>query len=150
MMKSIFDETTYHELLERIATIDESTGRQWGKMDAGQMFYHCQFPLSLALGKYQMKKPNLLMGLVMKSFKTSMYNDKPWKQSLPTYKPFKVVDPKDVQIEKAKLIQLIHDFHQEKNRDIWKPHPAFGNLTPEQWGQMQYKHLDHHLRQFGA
>ncbi|WP_335341892.1 hypothetical protein [Flagellimonas okinawensis] len=22
-------------------------------------------------------------------------------------------------------------------------------LRPEQWGQMQYKHLDHHLRQFG-
>ena len=28
------------------------------------------------------------------------------------------------------------------------PHPFFGKLTPEQWGMSQYKHFDHHLKQF--
>ncbi|MEO0527701.1 MAG: DUF1569 domain-containing protein [Bacteroidota bacterium] len=149
-MKSIFEEAAYREVLERLEKIDERTQREWGKMDAGQMFYHCQFPLSLALGRYHMKKPNPFMRLVMKSFRDSMYNDKLWKPNLPTYKPFKVDRPKSFQNEKNKLIALIHDMYGERDKTIWKPHPAFGNLTPKQWGQMQYKHLDHHLRQFGV
>jgi len=28
------------------------------------------------------------------------------------------------------------------------PYPFFGELSPEQAGQMAYKHIDHHLRQF--
>ena len=32
----------------------------------------------------------------------------------------------------------------------WNPHPIFGAFTHQQWGQLQYKHLDHHLRQFGV
>ena len=38
----------------------------------------------------------------------------------------------------------------EKDKKEWDPHPVFGSFTPEQWGQMQYKHLDHHLRQFNV
>lgn len=30
------------------------------------------------------------------------------------------------------------------------PHTFFGRLTPEEWATLMYKHLDHHLRQFGV
>jgi hypothetical protein len=30
------------------------------------------------------------------------------------------------------------------------PHSFFGRLTPEQWAILTFKHLDHHLRQFGV
>jgi Protein of unknown function (DUF1569) len=30
------------------------------------------------------------------------------------------------------------------------PHSFFGHLTPEEWAILTYKHLDHHLRQFGV
>jgi len=30
------------------------------------------------------------------------------------------------------------------------PHSFFGKLTPEEWAILSYKHLDHHLRQFGV
>jgi hypothetical protein len=30
------------------------------------------------------------------------------------------------------------------------PHPAFGPLTPREWGRLCWKELDHHLRQFGV
>jgi hypothetical protein len=32
----------------------------------------------------------------------------------------------------------------------WAPHPKFGPLTAQEWGKLGYKHLDHHLRQFGV
>jgi len=30
------------------------------------------------------------------------------------------------------------------------PHTFFGQMTPEEWATLMYKHLDHHLRQFGV
>jgi hypothetical protein len=42
----------------------------------------------------------------------------------------------------------LDEFESKRNRDEWKPQPGFGYFTKQQWGQMQYKHLDHHLRQF--
>jgi hypothetical protein len=32
----------------------------------------------------------------------------------------------------------------------WPDHGAFGPLTGRQWGVLQFRHLDHHLRQFGC
>jgi hypothetical protein len=31
----------------------------------------------------------------------------------------------------------------------WAEHPAFGPLTGRMWGVLAWRHLDHHLRQFG-
>ncbi|WP_396591808.1 DUF1569 domain-containing protein [Allomuricauda sp. R78024] len=149
-MKSLFDTETCSEILNRINTLTKSTKATWGEMEIGQMLHHCQFPLSLALGRYQMKKPNPFVKLIFKSFKKGMYDDKLWKPNLPTAKDFKVSDKKDFEPEKIILVDLVNDFHLEKDRKIWEPHPAFGLFTHEQWGKMQYKHLDHHLRQFGV
>lgn len=149
-MKSLFDSRTVDEVMARIELLNESSKGQWGKMEVGQMLFHCQFPLRLALGKYRMKKPNFLMKFLFRSFKKSMYDDKLWKPNLPTAKGFKVMEDKIFGTEKNTLIGFIKEFHQEKDKKQWDPHPAFGHFTPEQWGQMQYKHLDHHLRQFGV
>ncbi|MCL6264912.1 DUF1569 domain-containing protein [Flagellimonas myxillae] len=149
-MKSLFDSQTVTEVIERIGQLNTSSQGQWGKMKVGQMLHHCQFPLRLAMGKYKMKKPNFFMKLLFKSFKKGMYDDKLWKHNLPTAKGFEVVDEKDFGPEKENLIALVNEFHLEKDKQTWDPHPAFGHFTPNQWGQMQYKHLDHHLRQFGV
>ena len=149
-MKSIFDENAYQEILERISCLDPESKGLWGKMNIAQMLHHCQHPLAIALERKTLKKPNFLMKLLLKGFKASMYNDKPWKPSSPTPKEFRVNSKKDFTEEKSQLLSMIADFHEKKNRSSWNPHPAFGHFSHEQWGQMQYKHLDHHLRQFGV
>ncbi|WP_422348894.1 DUF1569 domain-containing protein [Flagellimonas sp.] len=149
-MKSLFDSGTLDEVMDRIELLNESSKGLWGKMEVGQMLFHCQFPLRLALGKYRMKKPNFLMKFLFRSFKKSMYDVKLWKPNLPTAKGFKVLEDKEFGNEKNALIGFIKEFHGAKDKKQWDPHPAFGHFTPEQWGQMQYKHLDHHLRQFGV
>jgi hypothetical protein len=149
-MKSLFDSETHIEILNRIDSLSESSQREWGKMEVGQMLRHCQFPLKVALNKHTIKKPNIFMRLLYKGFKKSMYNDKPWKQNLPTAPGFKVKDSRDFNEEKDKLVALINDFYEERTKKDRDPHPAFGYLTYDQWGQLEYKHLDHHLRQFGV
>ena len=149
-MKSLFDKSTYNEVLNRIDKVDAETQPDWGKMNAGQMMRHCQMPLELALGKTTIPKPNFIMKLLMKSFKKGMYDDKLWKKGVPTPKQFRVEDERDFSIEKSKLTQLATEFYGTRDQKDREPHPGFGHFTYDQWGQMQYKHLDHHLRQFGV
>jgi hypothetical protein len=134
--------------LQRIASLKETSNPLWGKMSVGQMLWHCQLPVKIATENraYHGKGNPLVRWL----FKKSMYNDSPWRKNLPTVPAMKAREPKDFAIEKDKLLGLLKDLYQVKDREDWNPHPVFGAYTSMQWGQMQYKHLDHHLRQFGV
>jgi len=148
-MKSLFVTEDYNEIQKRIKSVDENSQAHWGKMDVAQMFAHCAGPLQVSLGKLTLKKPNVVLKIMLSLFKSSLYNDKPWKHGLTTTKEYKVVESKQFDDEKASLIGLVEEFYSKKEESNWPSHPYFGDFTAEQWGKMQYKHLDHHLRQFG-
>jgi hypothetical protein len=149
-MKSLFDTEPYTEIRNRLEALDADQTPRWGRMNPAQMMHHCQKAFEVPLGKSDLKRPNMFMRMLFKRFKKSLYNDTPWKQNLPTAKQFRVTNAKDFEKEKAKLLDLMQDFHAKGTAYDWPEHPAFGNFTTAQWGQMQYKHMDHHLRQFGV
>ena len=147
-MKSLFTDDAFNEITARLNNLSENSKRQWGKMTPGQMAHHCQLPLNIILEKKNLNlKPNWLVNLF---FKKSMYSDKPWRKNLPTAPGFKETKPRDFTTEKAALQSLLAEFGTQRDRNNWKPHPSFGKFTKEQYGKMQYKHLDHHFRQFGV
>ena len=147
-MKSIFDEKTYQEVLTRLEKLNPDSERQWGKMSVAQMLWHCQMPIRLAIkNKKSNKKANPLIRLL---FKKSLYSDKPWRKNLPTLPVAKAREEKDFEQEMNTLREMVAELHRLKERTDWNPHPIFGEFTPEQWGKLEYKHLDHHLRQFGV
>ena len=112
------------------------------------MLWHCKLPLRLAIKNEKPKgKGNPLIRLL---FKKSLYNDKPWRKNLPTIPAAKATEEKDFDQEYTSLREMITELHGLKGRESWNPHPIFGEFTRDQWGKMQYKHLDHHLRQFGV
>lgn len=147
-MKSLLEKDSYQEIKYRLEALNEDSKSQWGKMTVGQMAWHCQYPLKLAIkNKENSSKGNWFFKFL---FKKSLYNDKPWRKNLPTAPELKAKEPKDFNPEHQQLKDLVTEFHSLNDRETWYPHPAFGTFTKEQWGQMQYKHLDHHLRQFGV
>lgn len=147
-MKSLFDATTFQNTLDRLDQLNETAQGQWGKMTVAQMLWHCQIPLRLAVkNKPTTKKGNFLVKLF---FKKALYNEKPWRKNLPTAPIAKAKEAKDFEEELPKLRQLICDFYECRSRTEWNPHPLFGTFTHDQWGVFQYKHLDHHLKQFGV
>lgn len=147
LMKSLFDQDGYQDILTRLAKLTPDTQRQWGKMTAAQMAWHCQYPLQLAIKNED--KGVRGNPLVRWFFKKSLYSDKPMRKSLPTASFLVAKEEKDFTTEVTKLQQLITDCHNVRERTQWNPHPFFGDFTPQQWGQLEYKHLDHHLKQFG-
>lgn len=150
-MKSIFNKDAYNEILARLEHLSENSQAKWGKMNVSQMLIHCQKPIKIAFDEETVQKPNFLMKLMIKFFKPTLYNDKPWKQGLPTAKEFVIKDDKDFETAKNDLKQLVSRMHE--NEADFKPsknHPIFGKMESWMWGQSAYKHLDHHLTQFGV
>ena len=147
-MKSLLEENGYQEIIDRLEKVNADSNRLWGKMSPAQMAWHCQYPLKLAIKNED--KGVRGNPLIRWFFKKSLYNDKPWRKNLPTA-PFLVAkEEKDFDKEMDTLKELVKEFYAVRNRENWNPHPMFGSFTPEQWGQLEYKHLDHHLRQFGV
>lgn len=147
-MKSIFDEVTYKEVLERFNKLHAESVGLWGKMSVGQMLWHCQIFIKAAIKN---KKPDKRGNPIISwFFKKSMYNDKPWRKNLPTTPFARAKEEKDFDAEYLKLQELIEELYSLRDRKNWNAHPIFGDFTPEQWGKLEYKHLDHHLRQFGV
>ena len=69
----------------------------------------------------------------------------------PTAKELKIVDPRAFANEQKRLKQSVREFHEGgESKCTTNPHPFFGPLTPLEWSTGMYKHVDHHLRQFGA
>ena len=146
-IKNLFDRAIKEEIITRINKLTPQSQSQWGKMDVAQMLAHCQMPLGVAVGKHKLKG-SFFIKLIGRLFKKQLFNDKPFKHDLPTDKSFKIADLRDFENEKQNLITMINDFSETTMSG--EPHPFFGKLSKEQWSKGTWKHLDHHLRQFGV
>jgi len=150
-MQTLFDQKAHQEVLRRLEQLTEDATPNWGKMNVSQMVKHCQMPLLVATGKMELtENVGVLKKLVLKIYKPIMYNDKRWPESVTTPKDFLVTGTYDFENERAQLIVIINDFHDKAYNMHWPHHPYFGKFSTDQWGKMQFKHLDHHLRQFGV
>lgn len=149
-MKSLFEKEAYEEIMARLQALQPDSPRRWGKMTASKMMAHLGRGLQVALAEKPMKRMFIgyILGPLMKH---QLYNDTPWKQSLPTSPDFIIRDEGDFETEKQKLVNKIRRLHEAGPQGAGQfPHPFFGKLTAEQWGKSMYKHVDHHLRQFNA
>lgn len=150
-MDSLFNSESQQTVINRINNLNENSQAIWGKMNVGQMLSHCQKPLEVANGSLTLNsKIGFPKKLLFKLFKPVMYNDKPWQKNLGTVREFKITDTNEFTLEKEKLIEVVNEFSKKRDATNWPVHPFFGTFNTEQWGKMQYKHLDHHLTQFGV
>lgn len=149
-VQNLFDSSAYNEILERLHKLSPDSQRQWGRMQVAQMLAHCKEAFKVPLSDKPM--PRMLIGSLLGwMVKGKLHNETPWKYSLPTSPDFIIKDERDFEKEKTALLELVNKFHTGGPEKVGKyPHPFFGKFTSEQWGKMMWKHLDHHLRQFGV
>ena len=149
-MKNLFHKDTYTEIITRLNSLTPNAQRLWGKMTVAQMLAHSKEAFKVPLNDKKM--PRSILGLLVGwMIKSKLYNDEPWKRNLPTAPNFIIKDERDFEKEKQELVSMITQFYHAGPGNVGKfPHPMFGKFTPEQWGMSMYKHLDHHLMQFGV
>ena len=149
-MKNLLENDAYEEITTRVHKLSPESSAQWGKMNVAQMMAHVQQTFKVPLSDKPM--PRMMIGrMIGWVIKPKLYNETPWKPNLPTAPDFIIKEERDFCTEKLGLLNLVDDFHNAGPENIGRyPHPMFGKFTKEQWGKAMYKHVDHHLQQFGS
>lgn len=150
-MKNFFEASDRKPLLDRLGKLEGSALRQWGKMDVAQMCAHCAAAAEVAAG--DVRKSQAFIGKVLAPFvkKAVLRSDQPLSRNSPTDPMFVVSDPRDFEKEKARLVALADRLAAAGPGALnGRVHSFFGAMTGDEWGVLMWKHLDHHLRQFGA
>ena len=147
-MKNLFQQETITLIKNRIDQLEHSAQPLWGKMNVAQMLAHCKYALDMASG--EINPPRIFLGRIIGPLvKSVYYNEKEFSKNSPTDPMVKVVNQRDFDTEKEKLVSAITEFNVAGEEQCTShPHPFFGGFTPAQWSIGMYKHLDHHLRQF--
>lgn len=148
---NIYSKQVADILKERIHKLQKNTEAQWGKMTVSQMLAHCNVTYELAFENLH-KKPNFFTSWILKTFvKKIVTNEVPYKKNSRTAPAFLITDAKIFELEKNRLINYI-DKTVELGEDYFegKESHSFGKLNKTEWNNMFYKHLDHHLTQFGV
>lgn len=149
-MKTIFDKAAHDELLERLGKLTPETEREWGKMSPAQAMEHCARAIEMANGSKPMKQ-HILGKLLSWKFRNEFLGEKPFRKNAPTGPDFIIKDEPDFESTRVRLSGLITEFQGLGEGGLeGNVHGFFGPLTGKQWGETQYKHLDHHFRQFGV
>jgi Protein of unknown function (DUF1569) len=150
-MKNLFEAGTAKEIQERIARLGPGCARQWGKMTAPQAMAHCSVGMEWAVG--DRVEPRMFLGRILGPIAKSqvLKDEKPMGRNAPTAKSLVVKDERDLGKECQRLSALVERFAAGGPQGCTKnAHTFFGQMTPEEWAALMYKHVDHHLRQFGV
>jgi hypothetical protein len=149
-LPNIFTNEVAQNIISRIEALSPNIQPKWGKMNAAQMLAHCNVTYEMCY-ENKHKKPNAFLRFILTSMvKNSVTNEKPYKQNSQTAPAFLIKSEKDFLKEKSRLIGYIQKTVETGGAAFhMKDSNSFGKLTTEQWNNMFYKHLDHHLKQFG-
>ena len=151
-LPNIFTKEVADGIIDRINKLKPDSERQWGKMDVTKMLAHCCVTYEMVYEPGKHPKPNPVMGLILKLFvKKVVVGEKPFKKNNPTAPQFIIKSDRDFETEKARLIAYIKRTEELGPAEFNdKESASFGVLKTSEWNNMFYKHLNHHLTQFGV
>ena len=150
-MKNVFRKEDTDEMINRINNLTPDTKGLWGKMSVDQMLAHCNVTYEMTFTDKH-PKPNAVVRFIIKMLaKNQVVGEKPYPKNGKTAPQFVMKEDKNFDAEKTRLIDYINKTQQlgEGHFDGKESH-SFGALTKEEWNNMFYKHLNHHLTQFGV
>jgi len=151
-MKNLFNEAEVNEIIQRINRLQPTSKPLWGKMSADQVLAHCNVSYAFTFESEKFQKPGAVKKFLMKTFiKPMVVNDKPYPKSSRTAPEFIIEGTCDFEKEKEQLVSNIRKVQQlgEQHFD-GLDNFSFGKMSCAEWNALFYKHLDHHLRQFGV
>jgi len=148
-MPSLFDPQRRAMILDRVSRLAPDLKPVWGRFTANEMVCHVSCDLRQGLGELEAGPPSgpwarfplnwLLIHVV------------PWPKGKGRSPPeFLATRPTTWTADVSRLRGLIERFAERGSAAPWPPNRVFGRISGTNWGVLLHKHLDYHLRQFGA
>ncbi|WP_228408223.1 MULTISPECIES: DUF1569 domain-containing protein [unclassified Chryseobacterium] len=150
--KSLHNPEDFKEIINRISCLKENSPKKWGKMNVSQMMRHCSDVLLVPQKKVILPSIHSVfrwIGIATKIEMQIFNNGIP--RNMPTFRKLIVNFECDFDAEKENLLKILCDYrHHFENGNLPLHHELFGRMKEKDWGFLEYKHLDHHLKQFGT
>jgi hypothetical protein len=147
-MPSLRDAPTRTSLIERMQQLTPNTPARWGNFNAPRMICHLSDALAVSLGERSCRNMNRrafqtfpLKHLIMYVF--------PFPKGAQAPPEMLATSPAVFDADRQRLVEMIARIAAAPNGN-GPQHPLFGPLTYEEWNSLHWKHIDHHLKQFGC
>lgn len=150
-LPSVYTNEVAQTLIDRINKLSPESQPLWGKMNVSQMLAHSNVTYEYVFDERN-DSPNFFIKWMLKKFvKNKVVSDTPYEKSMATSPAFKVPDNKNFEQEKIRLINYINAV-VAKGQSAFegKESSSFGVMTATEWNNLMYKHINHHLEQFGV
>jgi hypothetical protein len=148
-MGSILNDSDRTSLINRMSSLTASTPARWGKMNVVAMLRHLGLSARMATGDLAVasvnKRPFQIFPL-----KHLLLYVLPFPKGAPTATELHPGEAESFDEERALLLNLLEQIAAGPHDGPGPAHPLFGPLSRREWGVVTYKHVDHHLKQFGA
>jgi len=150
MKKNLLDKDCSENLVSRVQKLRPDTVPLWGTMNATEMLLHCNRINEHLLTSESIRKGTSLKQYIGRWAGLYFLSNFPKNIRTPKRNNTKGQINTDAFADQLEtFIRLIRQFPVH-DKAIHLPHPYFGDLNSAQWGRTNYKHMDHHLRQFGV
>jgi hypothetical protein len=147
-MRSIFNPQDHREIQDRVQRLTPAKTPQWGQMTPVQMVAHLSDSLRMASGELEVApKKAPFRYSPLKEFVLYVL---PIPKGIPTAPELVARKPGDWTLEVTDLRDQLNGLVQRGHEALAPTHPVFGAMSGRQWGVLIYRHMDHHLRQFGV
>lgn len=150
-MKVLFDAEVRATLEARVRALRPDSPRKWGRMSPHQAVCHLSDGFRVVLGEKTAAPRTNLFSPVLRM--VALYVPLQWPHGVQTLPEVEQgiggTPPTEFERDKADLLALIARFSALRDQQRWPEHSMFGRMGRRAWGSWGYRHLDHHLRQFG-
>jgi hypothetical protein len=141
-----FQQPIYEGLVQRLSGMESHSTRKWGRMSPAQTLEHLDKAIGCGIGRYDFKDISnpltrtLVKWIVVYGIPRFPHNARTGPMLIISHEP-------DFASTRQHLLETIQLAFQSRQEHYF--HPLFGKMSRKHWGVLVYKHLDHHLRQFG-
>jgi hypothetical protein len=148
--KNLLDNAAVKNIIARVMQLQPYQKAIWGEMNATEMLLHCNLCNTQILSGDMPYQPTGFKQLLLRIL--ALYIAPDFKKnvaSAPRNHTKGIIKQNEFENQRIQFIAIMHEFAR-RTTPIILTHPAFGNLNTNQWGIAAWKHMDHHLRQFGV
>jgi len=147
-VKSIWQDEARRELSDRVGAVAPDRRAAWGRFSAPTMMCHLADSLKMAMGDLKVAPKRL--PIRYPPLKQLIIYVAPFPKGAPTAPELLARQPREWAHDVSDVQDLLARAGSARTTEAWPEHPAFGRLSKRAWGVLIYRHMDHHLKQFGA
>ncbi|MDP9348019.1 MAG: hypothetical protein M3P24_02590 [Gemmatimonadota bacterium] len=147
-MRCLWDPESVTDVQNRLDRLTPDLQPRWGRLAPHAMVCHLSDALRITLG--EISPSPIRSPLRYPPLKWLAVYALPMPRGVKSPDGFFTTPTTEWDADRAQLVELLGRSAARPAEGPWGVSPLFGTLSKRQWGILNFKHTDHHLRQFGV